>query len=69
MGTIYSTTTTRSRDGDRNIALIDLDEGFRMMCTVRDEIEHEVRVGEQVVAVIPIGTTAESLSFRRRAHI
>lgn len=66
-GTIYSTTTTRSRAGDYNIALIDLDEGFRMMCTVRDEVRHEVRIGERVVAVVPVGTTAESLSFRRTA--
>lgn len=64
-GTIYSTTMTRSRSGDYNIALVDLNEGFRMMCTVRDELEHEVRIGEHVVAVVPAGTTAESLSFRR----
>ncbi len=66
-GTVYSTTTTRSRTGDYNVALIDLDEGFRMMCTVRDDLGGEVRIGERVHAVLPPGTTAESLSFRRGA--
>jgi len=67
LGTVYSTTTTRSRSGDYNVALIDLDEGFRMMCTVRDEHDEEVRIGERVEAVVPAGTTAESLFFRRTA--
>lgn len=64
-GRIYSTTTTRSRSGDYNVSLIDLDEGFRMMCTVSDEIEHEPRIGERVSAVVPKGTTAETLVFSR----
>ncbi len=66
-GTVYSTTMTRSRSGDYNVALIDLDEGFRMMCTVRDELDREVRIGDRVDAVVPPGTTAESLCFRRRS--
>jgi uncharacterized OB-fold protein len=33
-GTIYSITVTRLREGDYNIALVDLDEGVRMMSTV-----------------------------------
>ena len=45
--------------------LIDLDEGFRMMCTVRDDLDADVRIGDRVVAVVPPGTTAESLAFRR----
>jgi uncharacterized OB-fold protein len=65
-GTVYSTTTTRSRSGDRNVALIDLGEGFRMMCTVRDECDHDVQIGDIVFAVVPQGTTAESLFFERR---
>jgi uncharacterized OB-fold protein len=64
-GEVYATTTTRSRSGDYNVALIDLDEGFRMMCTVRDELGGEVRIGDRVEAVLPPGTTAETLSFRR----
>jgi uncharacterized protein len=35
LGTVYSTTTLHARDaGPRNLALIDLDEGFRMMSRV-----------------------------------
>jgi uncharacterized OB-fold protein len=68
VGTVYSTTTTRSRSGDYNVALIDLDEGFRMMCTVRDDLDREIRIDDRVVAVVPPGTTAESLSFRRTAQ-
>ena len=65
LGTVYSSTTTRSRSGDYNVALIDLDEGYRMMCTVRDELDGEVRIDDRVAAVVPVGTTAETLSFRR----
>ena len=64
-GEVYAITTTRSRSGDYAVALIDLDEGFRMMCTVRDELDGEVRIGDRVEAVVPPGTTPESLSFRR----
>lgn len=65
IGEVYATTTTRSRSGDYNVALIDLDEGFRLMCTVRDDGADEVRIGDRVEAVVPHGTTPESLSFRR----
>ncbi len=65
VGTVYSTTTTRSRSGDYDVSLIDLDEGFRMMCTVGDDLDAEVRIGDRVEAVVPIGTTAETLRFRR----
>lgn len=34
MGRIYSITVNRRRDGDHNIALVDLDEGVRMMSTI-----------------------------------
>lgn len=64
-GTVYSTTTTRSRSGDYNVSLIDLDEGFRMMCTVRDDLEEPVRIGDRVTAVCGPGTTAETLAFAR----
>ena len=65
IGTVYSTTMTRSRSGDYNVALIDLDEGFRMMCTVRDDLDSDVRIDDRVTAVVPVGTTAETLAFRR----
>lgn len=64
-GTIYSTTTTRSREGDRNIALVELEEGFRMMCTVRDDGDSPPAIGEHVEVVAPVGTTVETLAFRR----
>jgi len=66
-GTVYSTTTTRSRSGDRNVALIDLDEGFRMMCTVRAEAGRDVAIGDRVAAIIGAGTTPETLAFERLA--
>lgn len=34
MGTVYSITVSRRRDGTNNIALIDLDECIRMMSTI-----------------------------------
>lgn len=64
VGTVYSTTITRSRAGDYNVALIDLDEGFRMMCTVVDG-EDAVLIGNRVVATVPPGTTPDTLAFRR----
>ncbi|GAA2073519.1 OB-fold domain-containing protein [Pseudolysinimonas kribbensis] len=67
-GVVYSTTTTRSRSGDYNVALIDLDEGFRMMCTVRDAGDGQVRIGDRVRAIVPPGTTAETLEFSRIAE-
>jgi uncharacterized OB-fold protein len=47
-GVVYSTTTVRRRDGDHDVSLVDLDEGFRMMSTVLGEPD-EVRIGERVV--------------------
>lgn len=33
-GTVYAITVNRSREGSRNVALVDLDEGVRMMSTL-----------------------------------
>lgn len=33
-GTVYAITVNRTRDGSQNVALIDLDEGVRMMSTL-----------------------------------
>jgi uncharacterized OB-fold protein len=57
-GTVYATTAVHSRNRDpRNVVLVDLDEGFRMMsqveCIPADEVEvgtrvrFEVRQGEE----------------------
>ncbi|SEK09006.1 hypothetical protein MAA5396_03990 [Marinovum algicola] len=35
-GTIYAITVNRARKGARNVALVDLDEGVRMMSTLPD---------------------------------
>jgi uncharacterized protein len=49
LGTVYATTTAHSRDaGSYNIALIDLDEGFRMLARVEDFAPERVRIGLRV---------------------
>ena len=55
MGTIYSTTTVRRKPehgGDYNVALVDLDEGPRMMSRVDAVPPDEVRIGMRVRARI-----------------
>ncbi len=50
-GVVYATTTVRQRPdagGDYNVALIDLDEGPRMMSRVVGVPPHEVRIGDRV---------------------
>jgi uncharacterized protein len=49
-GTVYATTTVRQRPpaADYNVALIDLDEGVRMMSRVEDLKPGEVRIGMRV---------------------
>ena len=56
LGTVYSTSTVhaRGRDGvPRNVALIDLDEGFRMLSRVEAA---EVRIGMRVQVAFNEGT-------------
>jgi len=49
LGTVYATTVTRPRDGAPfNIALIDCDEGFRLMSRVEDIAPEAVRIGMRV---------------------
>jgi hypothetical protein len=46
LGTVYATTENHPRDGEtRNVSLVDLDEGFRMMSTV---LGGSARVGMRV---------------------
>ncbi len=53
-GTVYSTTTVHTRDEPpRNVALIDLDEGFRMMSRVEAA---EVTIGMRVQVAFNEGT-------------
>ena len=48
-GTIYATTAMYSRNRDtRNVVLVDLDEGFRMMSRVEEVPSEEVEIGTRV---------------------
>ena len=49
LGTVYATTVTHPRDGvPYNVALIDCDEGFRLMSRVEDIAPETVRIGLRV---------------------
>ena len=55
LGTVYSTTVVRRRaekGGDYNVALIELDDGFRMLSRVETVPPSEVRIGQRVRARI-----------------
>ena len=49
MGTVHATTVVFPQQGDPyNVALIDVDEGFRMMSRVEDIAPLDVRIGMRV---------------------
>ena len=49
LGTVYSTTVVHSRDEQPfNVALIDMDEGFRLMSRVEDADPMHVKIGMRV---------------------
>lgn len=55
LGTVYSTTVVRrrpERGGDYNVALIDLDDGFRMLSRVDLHSPEAVEIGQRVKARI-----------------
>jgi uncharacterized OB-fold protein len=55
IGTVYSTTVVRrrpDRGGDHNVALIDLDDGFRMLSRVEMTAPDAVPIGLRVKARI-----------------
>lgn len=56
IGTVHSTTTVRSRDGGRNVALVALSEGPRMMTRVTGDPD-AVRIGQTVHARVESGDT------------
>jgi uncharacterized OB-fold protein len=61
MGTVYATTVNHPRDGaPYNVALIDLDEGFRMMSRVEDIEPQAVKVGLRVKLRIHPGQGGEA---------
>ena len=50
-GTVYAVTTVRRRPdagGDRNVCLVDLDEGVRLMSRVEGVASEDVRIGQRV---------------------
>lgn len=49
-GVVYSTTTVREREGSYNVALIDLQEGARLMSRVETIDPAAVRIGMRVAA-------------------
>jgi uncharacterized OB-fold protein len=49
-GVVYSTTTVHAREGRYNVALVDLDEGFRVMSEVAGVAPDDVRIGMDVRA-------------------
>ena len=49
LGTVHATTVTHPQQGEPyNVALIDLDEGFRMMSRVEDIPPRDVKIGMRV---------------------
>ena len=49
LGTVYATTVTHPPQGEPyNVALIDCDEGFRLMSRVEDVVPETVRIGLRV---------------------
>lgn len=49
LGTVYATTVTHPREGaPYNVALIDCDEGFRLMSRVEDIAPEAVQIGMRV---------------------
>jgi uncharacterized protein len=49
LGTVYATTVTHPREGNPyNVALIDMDEGFRLMSRVEEIAPEGVKIGMRV---------------------
>jgi uncharacterized OB-fold protein len=62
-GTVYSTTAIRRREETYNVALIDLDEGFRMMARVEGTPAEQVSIGWSVRARLTEGLAVGDLVF------
>ena len=62
-GTVYATTAVHSRNRDpRNVVLVDLDEGFRMMSRVEGVPADEVEVGTRVRFEVRLGEEDEPVA-------
>jgi len=67
-GTVYSTSTERYRPeagGDKNIAVVQLDEGPRLLTRVTDIAPAEVRIGMRVAAHIGEENGIKMILFRK----
>ncbi len=62
-GTVYATTVNRTRDGNTNLAIIELDEGPRMMSRVEGVAAETVKIGQRVRARIAVEDAAEIILF------
>ncbi len=62
-GTVYATTVNRTRDGNTNLAIIELDEGPRMMSRVEGVPAETVKIGQRVKARIAVEDAAEIILF------
>ncbi len=52
-GTVYATTAIHRRNGEPyNVALVDLDEGFRMMSRIEGINAEEVAIGQRVTFAV-----------------
>lgn len=63
-GTVYATTVVRRKPaegGDYNVALIDLDEGCRLMSRVEGLAPTEVRIGQRVKARVQVSKDGKGL--------
>lgn len=65
LGQVHASTTLYERDGNmRNVSLIDLDEGFRMMSRVEGIPPHAVTIGLRVAVDFVIHDDAPLAIFR-----
>lgn len=62
-GTVYATTVNRTREGNTNLSIIELDEGPRMMSRVEGVPAETVRIGQRVKARIAVEDAAEIILF------
>ncbi|RKT90059.1 hypothetical protein SAMN05421805_11461 [Saccharopolyspora antimicrobica] len=68
LGSVYATTAVRTREGAHNVALVDLDEGFRMMSRIEGVAADQVVIGTRVrLAVVeqdgqPVAVFREEMS-------
>ena len=67
-GTVYATTALHGRNRDpRNVVLVDLDEGFRMMSQVEGVPAEEVEIGTRVRFEVRQGDEPVAVFVRERS--